>query len=247
MEDCVKRVLVLLLGIGLLGPAAWADSIVYSGTVVVTGNGFGNDPRALTIQSHGPATNSEQGCIAPGLSAGISACAPSDGLVGGSEASPLGFPKQAAPSLASLGITNANQIGILFDAVQPQNGNNDVLTINDLTLKLYSGSTLLYSVSGTFSNLLTNPGNGSSDYLFTLDPSAVTAFNLAFAGNGNDTIALDSMISFPNQSAGADSFSLGNVDPPVGVAPEPSSFSLMLLGTGLMGAAVILRRKMVRG
>ena len=240
----MRWALTVLVGMGLVSAvAAKADSLVFSGPLVVSGNGFGNDPRVLTIQSHGPSVNTESGCIAPGLIAGGGACAAGDGAFGGNEASPTGFPKQGAPSLGSLGITNANQIGILFDAVQPQNANNNVVTINDLTLKLYNGSTLLYTVSGTFSDLLTNPGNGQSDYLFTLDAAAVAAFNAAFAGNGNDMIALDSTISFPNGSAGPDSYSLVNLATPV-PAPEPSS--LMLLGTGLAGAAALLRRRMRR-
>ena len=54
-------------------------------------------------------------------------------------------PKQSAPTLNSLGITDAAQIGILFDAVQPQNTGNITVTITDLTLKLYNaaGTTLL--------------------------------------------------------------------------------------------------------
>jgi hypothetical protein len=146
--------------------------------------------------------------------------------------------------LSSLGITSGSQIGILFDGVQPQSGNNNVVNINDLTLKLYSGSTLLYQVSGTFSNLATNPGNGKSDYLFTLDPSAVNAFNAVLAGNTSDFIALDSTISFPNQSAGPDSFSFVNLNSNPSPMPEPSS--LLLLGTGVAGAAGILRRRMLR-
>ena len=243
----MKNAIAAAFALTLLSSAAWADSIVLSGPVSLSGNGFGANTTALTIQSHGPAINSESGCIAPGLVAGSGACAPGDGAVGGSEASPVGFPKQAAPSLSSLGITGGNQIGILFDGVQPQSGNNNVVNINDLTLKLYSGSTLLYKVSGSFSNLATNPGNGTSDYLFRLDPGAVSAFNAALAGNTSDFIALDSTISFPNQSAGPDSYSLVNVNPGPSPSPMPEPSTLLLLGTGLAGTAGIVRRRLFRG
>ena len=127
-----KPVATLLVGITA---AARAD-IIFVGPEDISGFGFGNNPRALTIQSHGPGSNSESGCIAPNGSGGLinrsAACAPSDGVTRGDEQNPIGFPKQAAPSLTSLGITSASQIGILFDAVQPRNANNNVVTPSEL-------------------------------------------------------------------------------------------------------------------
>lgn len=237
----VMRASTLALVLGLFGASARADSIVSSGTLVVQGNGFGSAQPDLTVQTNG--TSIESGCIAPGLLSGSTACASGDGATGGDEAPPIDFPKQGAPTLSSLGITSGDQIGILFDAVQPQSADNATVNINDLTLKLYSGSTLLYSVSGSFSSLATNPGNGASDYLFTLDPAAVLSFDAAVNGNFGDAIALDSTISFPNQSSGADSFSIVNLSSPV-AAPEPGS--LFLLGTALAGAAGAVRGRFHR-
>lgn len=244
-----RRSLVFLSTAVLFAVAApaFADLILV-GPEVIGGSGFGGLPRSLTIQSHGPSQNSESGCIAPdgsgGLIAGSGACAPLGGLIGGNEQNPIGFPKQSAPTLSSLGITNANQIGILFDAVQPQNANNNVVSINDLTLKLYSGATLVLTASGSFSSLATNPGNGQTDYLFTLNATEAAAFNAAIAGNFVDRLALDSMISFPRQSAGPDSFALVNTATLLHVQaiaiPEPAS--TFLVGFGLLALGFILRK-----
>ena len=237
---------------GLAGKIGVEDDTadtVFVGPEVLGGSGFGALPRALTIQSHG--LSPESGCIAPngsgGLISGNGACAPIDGDIGGNEQNPISFPKQAAPTLSSLGITNANQIGILFDAIQPQNSDNNVVTINDLTLKLYNGTTLVFTASGAFPSLLTNPGNGNTDYLFALDATEAAAFNAAVAGNFGDTIALDSTISFPNQSSGPDSYALvkctsvcGGVGGEQSI-PEPVSF--VLAGTGLIGMFFIRRRR----
>ena len=169
---------------------------------------------------------------------------PLDGVIGGNEQNPIGFPKQSSPTLSSLGIMSANQIGIVFDAVQPQNSNNNVVTINDLTLKLYSGTTLVLTASGSFSSLVTNPGNGQTDYLFTLNAAEAAAFNAAIAGNFGDRIALDSMISFPRQSAGPDSFALVNtttlLEAQATAIPEPTT--ILLIGSGLLALGFILRK-----
>jgi hypothetical protein len=229
-------------------PSARAN-LIFVGPEVVGGAGFGALPRALTIQSHGPSQNSESGCIAPdgggGLIAGSGACAPLDGDIGGDEAPPIGFPKQSAPTLSSLGITAGDQVAVLFDGVQPQNSNNNVVTINDLTLKLYNGTTLVFTASGTFSNLATNPGNGKTDYLFMLDSTEAKQFDAAMAGNTNDRIALDSTISFPRQSAGPDSYVLTNINniPGVSIESIPEPLTAFLIGSGLVALGLLRRKK----
>lgn len=231
--------LATTLGVITLAPLPAMADLVFAGQYVVGGSGFGALPRALTVQSHGPATNTESGCIAPGpgnsLVSGSAACV--TGSTGGDEANPIGFPKQATPSLNDLGTHYAGAVGILFDGVQPQNANNPLVTINDLTLKLYSGTTLLGTAVLTPEplTLATNPGNGNTDYLFRLNAVEAAAFDALIAGNYAAVFALDATISFPNQSAGPDSFAFINL-------PEPGSLGLVAICL----AGLMMRRRALK-
>ena len=128
-----RTFLALLAGaIALATIMSYPATANLRGSDVVGGSGFGALPRRLTTQSHGPSQTTESGCIAP----------PTDcrrmrhGQRRGRHAPPIWFPKRATPSLSSLGITNASQVGMLFDATQPQNASNITVTINDSTLML---------------------------------------------------------------------------------------------------------------
>ncbi len=232
-----------VIALAAVTPYPAMANLVFEGQVVIGGSGFGALPRALTIQSHGPSETTESGCVGPGPRVGPAECV--TGSVGGDEAPPL-HPKQAAPTLTSLGITNVSQIGILFDGVQPQSANNPMVTIDDLTLKLYNaaGTTLLSTavLSPEPMTLGTNPGNGMTDYLFGLDAAEAAAFTALIGGNFNDVIALDSTISFHNQSAGPDSYALIDTGTtPMSAAPEPAS--LAILGSALAGLGLMRRHR----
>jgi len=48
----MKNAIATAFALAFLSSAAWADSIVLSGPVALSGNGFGSHTTALTIQSH---------------------------------------------------------------------------------------------------------------------------------------------------------------------------------------------------
>jgi hypothetical protein len=147
----------------------YAD-IILGGPDVIYGVGFGSDPRILTIQN----TGTESGCNSwsgGSMTVGASACDSGLGNAGGDEPNPHSSPKFTIPTLSSLSITNAGQIGIAFNATQPGGG---PITIEDLVLKFYSSSgTLLVTESLANPSVplaSTVPGNGKTDFLFVLDP-----------------------------------------------------------------------------
>src|SRR5262249_26078365 len=131
---------------------------------------------------------------------GASACS-NAANIGGDEPNPHSSPKFSTPTLGSLGLTNAANIGIVFDAVESGNVSGNPLTMNSLILKFYSaGGTLLHSES------LANPlvfdstivGNGKTDFLFVLDQNGIDEVNGAIFAKPNASsvrIALESTMT----------------------------------------------------
>jgi len=234
------------------GSAPAGAALIFDSNILVSGQGFGNNPRLLTIQGSG----TESGCVGIGgsgstLLGGVGACI-ADALVhdgnavsnsGGSEVNPLSDnQKFGIPTLAELGWKQASDIGLVFNATEP--GGNSI-NVQDITLKFYNGTTLLGAIDGsqTFAN--TNPGNGVAGFTFKVDQAEQTFLNnLVFAqqGFGNYRIALESTLS--DAAGGPESWlavNLGNA------VPEPSTWGLMILGIGMIGGAMRRRqRQLVR-
>jgi PEP-CTERM motif len=243
---------VIGLTVALLSfaPSRATASLIFDSSVLLSAQGFGNAPRALTIQATGQGGSTESGCVGVngggGIVVGAGGCIPgasvhdSNGVanVGGDEPNPHSDnQKFGIPTAGSLGITTASQIGILFNATEP---GGDSANVTDLTLKFYSANgTLLGAIDGQQNFSSTNPGNGVAGFVFVVSPDEF-AFVNGLLGPGV-FLALESTIS--DVGGGPESYLIFNRGTNLPPSSIPAPASLLLLGAGLMGIVRLTRRK----
>jgi hypothetical protein len=250
------RILVIL---GAFLANCASASLVYDSSIHASAQGFGNAPRALTIQHTGPGVPNdfESGCV--GVSAtgeiivGPDGCRKTDAAidpngvtpVGGDEPNPhADNQKFGIPTLTSLGITNAGQIAILFNATEP--GGNSI-DVTDITLNFYSpAGVFLTSLDGQQSFPSTNPGNGVAGFVFVVDAAERAALNasiFAMPNFGSTILALNS--SLTGATGGPDSFLIFNRGTLGSDNPLPEPATLFLTGLACLLAAAFKRRRSV--
>lgn len=205
--------------------------------------GFGNAPRMLTLQTNVV----ETGSVTP------------VNVVNGDAIA--GANKSNTPTLGALSWDSGAEVGIGFNS--DQTGGNGI-TMQSLVLTIYAtnGTTVLGTfslatapITFTSTDLALQQGNGNAVFNFGLTAAEQTQFNaiVALAGSSGFYAGLSSQLGCPAGAPagclvsddGPDSFIAfqqpGTQPPPP--LPEPST--LAVLGMGLLGLAVVTRRRLV--
>ncbi|HWI13409.1 MAG TPA: PEP-CTERM sorting domain-containing protein [Burkholderiales bacterium] len=230
----------------MLAAAGGANaSLVLLGSIDMTGTGLGNVPTVLTLQSPGSST-SEQGSVAWNGTSNI--------VTGDTQAI------NTTRTLAEAGATAASNLRIVFNPNEPGNTGDNSITLNSLTMTIYSpnGASLFsanLAPAGSTETALnfssTQVGTGRSGFVFGLDAAQQAAATQAGAFAGafqNNRIGLAS--SLTNAQGAIDTFFVGNqggnpgsggLPPLVGPIPEPGTMAM--LATGLLAMGGIARRR----
>lgn len=227
--------LVGLFFLTLSANSAYADGLVLVGTDlqhpcgVGRGCGDARAPHVLSIQNHTTAT----GAVGRSVSSPNTDVRTGDWTRGSNT---------QTVSLTQIGATQASDIRIYFDIIEPSAGVKSDVTLDALVLTAFNAQGVevfrasLVSPGQNFQ--MVGNGQGTSDYTFALDAAAAARLQAAIAANPNLRLGLIASVS--RADGGPESFFIGAQNSPAAV-PEPAT--MILLGTGLAGAAASIRRK----
>ncbi len=240
--------------VGLLTTSAFASLIVSTTPTFDTGTGFGTVPNVLTLNPGGNVTL-ESGCVAPsGAGYVLNSCgsftlgAPAGGYTGTDAVGPN--TKASAPTLSSLGITSYSDLQIVFNAIEPGNGNGSI-TLQNLTLAIFNPNGTLktqFELAAPVTLDSTLQGNGKSGFPITISPAEIAT---AGAFSSTDRIGLAARlgcIGTPSATnacadAGAETFIVSSIgSPTAGTVPEPATYGMIASG---LGALVLLRKRKI--
>jgi hypothetical protein len=220
--------------------AAWVPAnahLIALDDPLLTGQGFGNTLNLLTLQNP-PGTTTESGQVAPSATGTVTATG--TGLV-----SPIDGTKYSVPTLSQLGWNSAADVKVLLNAAEP--GNATGVTIDQLTLSFYNGTTPIASISnqGPLSLSSTVTGVGGAGWLIGVSPDEYPLLAAVFGANpANIRLGISSSLS--DVAAGPDTFSavVGGTVSAVPLSAVPLPPAALLFGGGLAGlGALKLKRR----
>jgi hypothetical protein len=230
-------------------------TLIPIGPVLSTGNGLGAVNSLVTFQNNG----TEVGCV--GIAGGGSTATGSAQCFGGVTAPGGATDEQTGAgnktyTASSLGIaaTGANTFAnvlLVFNGNEGGNAADQAITLNRLSLDLFSPSGALLGAFSTASPYSANafPGTGNAGFGFQLDAIQAAQANAFLASNPG--LVIGASASASNANAGPDTVfisRISTVQPGGGgggagdvATPEPTT--AWMLGSGLFGVSVFLKKR----
>ena len=228
-----------VLAAGLAFSPAANASLVLLNAQDFQGTGLGAANTILTIQSRGNSTT-ETGSVGRLTSAPLV-----DKITGDAK---TGRFQTLTRTLNELGVTSADSLRVVFNALEPGNAANSIV-LSNLVLSIFSQTGALLFNSGAFTPvtfLNTRTGAGNSGFVFGLDAEQAAAAQLAAFGGDPLTTRVGLSATANNATGGFETFFVANGGPGGGGPggnPIPEPATLALVSLGLFGVISSRRRK----